>query len=54
MTREKLQTWLLAATVVALLVTIANIYQVFMAKAPTNLEGNIAIDGGMTANPPPL
>jgi hypothetical protein len=54
MTRERLQGWLLAAAVAALLITIVNIYQVFMAKTPANLEGNIAVDGGMTANPPPL
>ncbi len=50
--RDRLQTWVLAAAVAALLLAIAQIYRVNLAKTPTNLEGNIAIDGGMTANPP--
>jgi hypothetical protein len=52
MMRDRLQNWLLAAAVAALLLTIAQIYQVFMARTPANLKGNIAVEGGMTANPP--
>lgn len=52
MTRAKLQSWMLVAAVVVLLVVVANIYQTFLAKAPPNLEGNIATEGGPTANPP--
>ncbi|MBP6013636.1 MAG: hypothetical protein KBA31_15525 [Alphaproteobacteria bacterium] len=52
MTRNRLQNWAMLAAVAALLVAVAQIYQTFMARTPANLEGNIAVEGKMTANPP--
>jgi hypothetical protein len=54
MTRAHLQNFVLLALIAALLLGIARIYQTFQHKIPPNLEGNIAVEGGPTANPPAL
>ena len=53
MNAERLQTWIMIATVVVLLLAIVRIYQTFQARQPQNLEGHIAVEGSMTANPTP-
>ena len=50
--RRKLQGVVLAWLVVALAVTVMRIYEAQMARTPLNLKGNIATEGGITANPP--
>ena len=50
--RLRLQNLVLVAAIAILLVTVVQIYQTFMARTPLNLEGNIAVEGKMTANPP--
>ncbi len=50
--RGRVQGLLLAGLVVLLLMMIMRIYEAKVAQAPTNLKGNIATEGGMTANPP--
>jgi hypothetical protein len=52
MNRARLLDLILLAAVALLLVAVVRIYQIKLAMAPTNLEGNIATEGGMTANPP--
>ena len=52
MTREQLQNWALFLLVAALLFAVVRIHQAFQSKVPLNLEGNIAVEGAMTANPP--
>jgi hypothetical protein len=52
MVREKIQLVVLLIAVAALVFAIARIYQTQVAMAPTNLEGNIATEGGSTANSP--
>ncbi|MEQ1865117.1 MAG: hypothetical protein ABL996_10755 [Micropepsaceae bacterium] len=52
MTRERFQNVVLLALIAMLLLGIARIYQTFQDRIPLNLEGNIAIEGGPTANPP--
>lgn len=52
MARKLAQNLILAVAIALLLATVWRIYQIQLAKAPTNLEGNIATEGGMTANPP--
>lgn len=52
MVREKTQIFVLLLAIVALLFAIAQIYTTQLAAAPHNLEGNIATEGGQTANPP--
>jgi hypothetical protein len=52
MTRRLAQNLILAVAIALLLAAIWRIYQAKVAMAPTNLEGNIATEGGMTANPP--
>ncbi len=49
--RDKTQLVLLLAAIAALLFAIAGIYNTKLSAAPTNLEGNIAVEGGPTANP---
>lgn len=53
MKRKYAENLVLAAAVALLLLAIARIYQIKVGMAPTNLKGNIATEGGMTANPPP-
>ena len=50
--RGKLQNIVLAGIVIALAVTVMRIYETQIAGTPLNLKGNIATEGGMTANPP--
>jgi hypothetical protein len=52
MNAERLQTGIMILTVVLLLFAILRIYETFQAKTPQNLEGHIAVEGAMTANPP--
>jgi hypothetical protein len=52
MVREKTQIFVLLLAIVALLFAIAQIYSTQLAAAPHNLEGNIATEGGQTANAP--
>jgi hypothetical protein len=52
MVREKTQVFVLLIAIVALLFAISRIYTTQLAMAPTNLEGNIATEGGTTANSP--
>ena len=52
MKRRYAQNLILAAAIALLLFAVVRIYQTQLAKAPPNLEGNIATEGGMTANPP--
>ncbi|MBL8783061.1 MAG: hypothetical protein JNL06_19155 [Alphaproteobacteria bacterium] len=52
MVREKTQVFVLLLAIVALLFAIAQIYTAQLAAAPHNLEGNIATEGGPTANTP--
>jgi hypothetical protein len=52
MVREKTQIFVLLLAIVALLFAISRIYSTQLATAPTNLEGNIATEGGSTANAP--
>ena len=53
MNAERLQTWIMIATALLLLLAIVRIYQTFQMRAPQNLEGHIAVEGSMTANPTP-
>ncbi len=50
--RARVQGLLLAAFVAILLIMVIRIYETKLAQTPTNLKGNIATEGGMTANPP--
>lgn len=50
--RARVQGLLLAGFVVVLLIMVMRIYETKVSQAPTNLKGNIATEGGMTANPP--
>ncbi len=50
--RARVQGLLLAGLVVVLLIMVMRIYETKVSQAPTNLRGNIATEGGMTANPP--
>ncbi len=50
--RARVQGLILAGLVVVLLVMVMRIYETKVSQAPTNLKGNIATEGGMTANPP--
>lgn len=52
MIRQRLQGAVLIALIVVLLIAVVQIYRTFLARTPLNLEGNIAIEGKMTANPP--
>ena len=52
MARKLAQNLILAVAIALLIATVWRIYEIQLAKAPTNLEGNIATEGGMTANPP--
>jgi hypothetical protein len=52
MLRNRLQNIFLIALVAILLVAVVRIYETYLAQTPTNLKGNIAIDGATTANPP--
>jgi hypothetical protein len=52
MSRTHLQNFVLLVLIAALLFGVARIYQAFQQKAPLNLEGHIAVEGAMTANPP--
>jgi hypothetical protein len=52
MVREKIQIVVLLVAVAALVFAIAGIYRTQVEMAPTNLEGNIATEGGSTANAP--
>lgn len=52
MTRARLQGLILFAAVALLLAAVVRIYQIQVSTAPPNLEGHIAVEGGMTANPP--
>jgi len=53
MNAERLQMWIMIATVALLLLAIVRIYETFQQKVPLNLEGHIAVEGSTTANPPP-
>jgi hypothetical protein len=50
--RARVQGLILAALVVLLVITVVRIYETQLAQAPDNLKGNIATEGGMTANAP--
>jgi hypothetical protein len=50
--RARVQGLLLAGLVALLLMMIMRIYETKVSQAPTNLKGNIATEGGTTANPP--
>lgn len=52
MTRAHLQNVVLLTLIALLLLGIAYIYRTFQQRAPPNLEGHIAVEGAMTANPP--
>lgn len=52
MAREKIQIVVLLIAVAALLFAITRIYEAQVAMTPTNLDGNIATEGGPTANAP--
>lgn len=52
MVREKVQLVVLLIAAAALVFAITRIYQTQVAMSPTNLEGNIATEGGTTANAP--
>ena len=52
MRRDRLQNIALLALVALLLFAVARIYQTYQQRIPLNLEGNIAVDGSTTANPP--
>ena len=51
MVREKTQIAVLLLAIIALLFAITRIYETQLGATPTNLEGNIATEGGQTANP---
>ncbi len=53
MNAERLQTWVMIATVALLLVAIVRIYETFQQRTPLNLQGHIEVEGSTTANPPP-
>jgi hypothetical protein len=52
MVREKTQIVVLLLAIAALLFAISRIYTTQLAMTPHNLEGNIATEGGSTANAP--
>ena len=52
MKRQHLQNAVLLTLIAVLLLAIARIHETYQNKIPLNLEGNIAIEGGPTANPP--
>ena len=52
MVREKTQIFVLLLAIAALLFAISRIYTTQLAMTPHNLEGNIATEGGSTANAP--
>jgi hypothetical protein len=52
MVREKTQIFVLLIAIAALLFAISRIYTTQLAMTPHNLEGNIATEGGPTANAP--
>ena len=51
MIRLRLQNAALVGLVVVLVIAVVQIYRTFLARTPLNLEGNIEIEGKMTANP---
>lgn len=52
--RRRIENAVLAVLVALLLVTVVQIYRIQLARTPQDLKGHIEIEGGMTANPPPL
>ena len=54
MSKSRLQNVVLIVLVAALIVTVARIYDVHVARVPQNLQGHSTTEGGTTANPPAL